>query len=106
MEWLKGRAEFLTLAGLIVGLAGLIIPFIFFLKGDIQELEVNTQKSIEELKADTQKSIEELKADVREIRTLLISHIGNHNALSAVAQKRATARQQTFLAKKSTRTTK
>ena len=71
MKWLKEKGDFLTLAGL-VALACLTISYIKDFKADMQQNMVV-------LRADTQKSIEVLQADVREIRTLLITHIVDHH---------------------------
>ena len=107
MKWIKEKADFLALAGLMVALAGLIIAYIKDFKADTQRnmqilqqnmergqaktqrdmeiLRADTQKSIEALRADTQKSIEALQADVREIRTLIITHIVDHHNQSLAA---------------------
>ena len=107
MKWIKEKADFLALAGLMVALAGLmvaltgiIISSIKDFKDDTQRnievLRTDTQKSIEVLRADTQKSIETLQADVREIRTLIITHIVDHHnqSLSASVQKKPTLKKK------------
>ena len=100
MKWLKEKGDFLALAGLMVALTSLIIVYIKDFKIDTQKnmeiLRADTQKSIEALRADTQKSIEVLQADVREIRTLIITHIVDHHnqSISAVAQKKTRAKKK------------
>ena len=122
MKWLKEKGDFLALAGLMVALTSLIIAYIKDFKADIHQnmvvlradtqksietlradtqksietLRADTQKSIETLRADTQKSIEVLQADVREIRTLLITHIVDHHnqSLSPAPQKKAQSRKK------------
>ena len=90
MKWLKEKGDFLALAGLMVALTSLIIVYIKDFKVDTQKnmamlqqnmerLQAKTQKDMEILRADTQRSIEVLQADVREIRTLIITHIVDHH---------------------------
>ena len=97
MKWFKERGEFLTLAGLMVALAGLMVALagliisyikdfkvdtqqnIQVLRQETQNLRTDTQKSLQNLRTDTQKSIEILQADIREIRTILITHIVDHH---------------------------
>ena len=86
MKWLKEKADFLTLAGLMVALAGLMVALAGLIISYIKDFKVDTQQNIkvlradtQNLRADTQKSIEILQADIREIRTLLITHIVDHH---------------------------
>ena len=118
MKWLKEKGDFLALAGLMVALTSLIIVYIKDFKVDTQKnmamlqqnmerlqaktqkdmeiLRTDTQRSIEALRADTQRSIEVLQADVREIRTLIITHIVEHHnqSIPAVAQKKLRAKKK------------
>ena len=89
MKWLKEKGDFLTLAGLMVALAGLMVALTSLIIASIQDFKTDIQQNIVVLRADTQKSIEILQADVREIRTLLITHIVDHHnqSLSASIQK-------------------
>ena len=107
MKWLKEKGDFLALAGLMVALTSLIIVYIKDFKVDTQKnmamlqqnmerLQAKTQKDMEILRADTQRSIEVLQADVREIRTLIITHIVEHHnqSIPAVAQKKLRAKKK------------
>ncbi len=107
-----------ALAGLMVALTSLIIASIQDFKADMQQnivvlrtdtqksietlrtdtqksietLRTDTQKSIEALRTDTQKSIEILQADVREIRTLLVTHVVDHHNQSLTVSTQKTPR--------------
>ena len=90
MKWIKEKADFLALASLMVALAGLMVALTSIIISSIKDFKVDTQKNIEILRTDTQKSIETLQTDVREIRTLIITHIVDHHnqSLSVSVQKR------------------
>ena len=54
MKWLKGRGDFLTLAGLMVALAGLMVALAGLIISYIKDFKVDTQQNIQVLRQEIQ----------------------------------------------------